>query len=58
MRAACSMRGQLLIGVEDVELGFVGDEGRAGVFAVVVAGIGQARQFAHFADGQILDDSA
>ena len=65
-------RGQLFIGVEDVELGLVGVERRAGVFAgrAVAAVARDARQFARRADlealhhffepifivGEILDD--
>ena len=48
--------GELLIGVEYVELGFIGDEGRAGILVIDVAGIGQGGHFAHLADGEGFDD--
>ena len=49
-------RGQLAVGIEDVELGLIGDEGRAGILAVVVAGIGVRGHVARLADRQVLDD--
>ena len=48
--------GQLLIGIEDIEFGFIGHEGSAGILAVIVAGIGRAGHFSHVADGEIFDD--
>jgi len=42
-------RFQLLVGVVNVELGFIGDERRSSVLAVIVTGIRQTGQFTGFA---------
>ena len=49
-------RGQLAVGIEDVEFGVVGGVRRAGVFLVIGAGGAVDREIAAFADGQALDD--
>src|SRR5262249_37186025 len=47
---------ELAVRIEDIELGFVGDEGSARVLFIIVARIGGSGQFRHFADGKVLDD--
>ncbi len=53
-------RGQLLVRVENIEFGFVGVEGRPGIFArrIVAAVSGHARQFAGHADLELFTTSS